>query len=282
MTPISRFRKFFSIKWGRFLFLAGLAAAFAPSPCLRAQMTSDTTGKTIKIGPFVTANWRSDDFKGTAFRQWTDAADAFTFTWKTVAGDQIGSIGVEFGSPYLQNAAWQGKRIAEIAPDCSMSTKAAWSPGNGGWFYWSIYGWTHGAYTNWGSAKAPKGHDNEFYIVFFTQMTPKAILAQKGCVAIGSVEADGMTFDCYKTIREHQSQWLAVCRTNTWNPAPSVKLRKIFDYWCSQGLDANQYVVSLFWALEGFGGSAGRVNLTNICIPNLMLDSDAGKSAQQR
>lgn len=102
-------------------------------------------------------------------------------------------------------------------------------------------------------------------------MTREAFLATPGLVDKDAVTMEGVTFDCYASIRTNQSQWFAVCRTNTWNPAPAVKLRKIFDYWRSQGLDDNQYVVSLAWALEGFVGSTGTLQLTDTLIPNLML-----------
>lgn len=89
-------------------------------------------------------------------------------------------------------------------------------------------------YTFWGSEGAPKGYDNEFHIIFYTQETPKTILAQPGCVTKGSVKVDGMTFDCHATLRPHNSQWLAVCRTNAWNRSPSVNLQESFAHWCSQ------------------------------------------------
>lgn len=246
-----------------------LTATLAAASVAPAQERSTTSSAKIVFAPFTTSNWRSDDFSGTAYRQWDVSGDSFRFTWNTKAGDQIGSIGVDYGSSYLQDAKWQGVKIADIRPDSLMSTKAKWTPANGGWFYWSIYGWTHRTYTYWGSPDAPKGYDNEFYVIFYTQETPKDILKQPGCVAKGSVEVDGVVFDCYATLRPNNSQWLAVRRGNQWNPSPSVKLKKIFEYWCSQGLDSNQYVISLTWALEGFGGSAGSLQLTNTVIPNL-------------
>ena len=252
--------------------LAALVAAFAVYSFTPTQAASTTNAATVTFGPYSTSNWRSDDFKGSTDRQWDATANSFRFDWHTTAGDQIGFIGIEYGSSYLQNTSWQGRQIKDIRPDCIMSTKATWTPANAGWFYWSIYGWTHSVYTYWGNpTNAPHGYDNEFYIIFYTQETPATILAQKGCIAKGSVNVDGVIFDCYATPRAVNSQWLAVCRTNTWNPTPSVRLKKIFDYWCSQGMVSNEYVMSLGWALEGFSGSAGTLQLTNTIIPNLML-----------
>ena len=251
------------------LLRAAACAVLTATLLAQARGGSTTNSATVSFGPFATSNWRSEDFAGTCRREWTDTADVFRFTWNTTAGNQIGSIGVAFGSSYLQNASWEGVRIADVRPGCRMSTEASWTPANGGWFFWSIYGWTHEAYTYWGSPDARDGFDNEFYIIFYTQQRPGDFLSQPGCVARGSVEVDGMTFDCFATPRTSQSQWFAVCRTNAWNREPSVDLKKIFDYWCSQGLSSNQYVMSLSWALEGFGGSAGTLQLTNTAIPDL-------------
>ena len=241
-----------------FLSVTGVAASPAAAPSL----ISTTGTETLKAGPvYSTSNWRSDDFKGSALREWSAAGDQFRFTWTTGTGDQIGRIGVSYGSSYL------GKKIDDIRPDCVMSTNAVYTPDKYCWFYWAIYGWTHDKYTFWGDAGgAPKGWDNEFYIVFYTGKTRAAFLEDKGCVSIGSVDVDGVTYDCYSTPRPIQSQWLAVRRSNSWSG--SVNLKKIFDYWRSKGL-ANEYVVDLGWALEGFNGSAGKVELTNIIIPNL-------------
>jgi hypothetical protein len=231
-----------------------------------------TTAATFNFGAFSTSNWRSGDFSGSAYRKWDAAADSFCFTWSTVSGDQIGRIGVTYGSSYL--AGWQGVQIDDIQPDCIMSTNATYTPTSAAWFYWSIYGWTHSSYTYWGNT--PNGWNNEFYIVFYTDMT-KAAIETNGCVSIDSVVVDGVTFDCYNTPRAAQSQWFAVCRSKTWNA--SVNLKKIFDYWRSKGL-ANEYVVDLGWALEGFVGSGGTLQLTNVNIADLTAPSStAMKSA---
>jgi len=252
--------------------MAVAAAVYSPGSAL-AQLTSTTTSNTVYFpdaasGPFNVANWRSAGCTGTPSRQWDAGADTFNFSWNTLTGDQIGSIGVTFGSGYLQDANWNGVQIDNINPNTTMSCSAAITANNH-WFYWSIYGWTHSSYTWWGNT--PGGWDNEFYIIFYTQMTPGDILAQPGCKSIGSVKVDGVTFDCYVTPRSHQSQWLAVAEpspSTAWNPAPSVNLYKIFQYWRSQGM-ANGYIETLSWALEGFSPSAGTLQLTNVVIPNL-------------
>ena len=214
----------------------------------------------VKLGNYETSTWYSDDYKGSAYREWTDNGDFFRFKWQTDAGDQIGRIGVSYGSSFL------GPKLSQLPADLEMSVKANYTPTTDHWFYWSIYGWTHSSYTYWGNT--PHGWNNEFYIIFYTDKFKEAFLNDKVEHPIGSVTVDGQTFDCYNTLRANQSQWLAVCRTKTWSG--SINLKKIFDYWRSQGL-ADEYVTDLGWALEGFQGSAGDLKLTDIKIPNLNL-----------
>jgi hypothetical protein len=216
--------------------------------------------ETVKFGSFSSGNWRSDDFKGTADREWNDKADTFRFTWKTEKGDQIGQIGVPYGSNYL------GIKIDDLRSDSVMSTDAVYTTDDNHWFYWSIYGWTHKEYTYWGNAQGGKGWDVEFYVIMYTEKPRSEFLKDKGCEDIGSVTVDGVAYDCYKTKFENSTQWLAVRRDKTWSG--SVKLKQIFDYWRSKGM-GNEYIVDLGWALEGFGGSTGTLQLTNIKIPNL-------------
>jgi hypothetical protein len=223
-----------------------------------ASAESTAGADRIDFGPYSVSNWRSDDFQGSAYREWDAAGDSFRFVWKTERGDQIGRIGVSYGSAYL------GPKIDDIPSDCTMWTDAIYTPKKYAWFYWSIYGWTHDKYTYWGNT--PHGWNNEFYIIFYTDKTRAAFLADKGCVEKGSITVDGQIYDCYETPRPVQSQWLAVRRAKTWSG--SANLRKIFDYWRSQGL-ADEYVVDLGWALEGFAGTDATLQLTHIHIPNL-------------
>ena len=227
-----------------------------------------TSDKTITVGDFTSSHWRSSDFKGTSSREWDSTGKSFCFQWNTESGDQIGRVGVTYGSRLL------GGKIDEMPPDSIMSTSATFLPTTNHWFYWTIYGWTNGPYTYWGNT--PHGWNNEFYIIFHTDRPTADFLTDKGVVGIGSVDVDGVTFDCFRTPRTSQSQWFAVTRSKTWNA--SVNLKKIFDYWRSKGL-ANEAIVDLGWAVEGFIGSAGKLQLTNIAIPNLSAPSAATKLA---
>ena len=174
--------------------------------------------KTVQIGDFVTSNWRSQDFSGSIFREWDASGKTFTMNWKIDKGDQMGRIGVGYGSKLL------GASIHDMPSDSTMSTTAAYTPSTNTWFYWSIYGWTNGTYAYWGNTK--DGWNNEFYIIFKTDRPTKDFLTDKGVVVIGSVDVDGVTFDCFKTPRKSQSQFVAVTRSKTWSA--SVNLKKIF------------------------------------------------------
>lgn len=228
---------------------------------------STTTDKTIALGDYTTSTWRSSDFKGSSSRQWDPSGKSFCFDWNTISGDQIGRIGVTYGSRLL------GGSIDEMPSNCIMSATATFTPATDHWFYWSIYGWTNGPYTYW--SNTPSGWNNEFYIIFHTDRPTADFLTDKGVVGIGSVNVDGVTFDCFRTPRTSQSQWFAVTRSKTWNA--SVNLKKIFDYWRSKGL-ADESIVDLGWAVEGFIGSAGKLQLTNVTIPNLSAAACATKA----
>jgi hypothetical protein len=147
-----------------------------------------------------------------------------------------------------------------------MSAKASFQPSSSKWFLWSIYGWTNPVYTYWDNTPGGKGWHTEFYIVCYTDEPPSAFMTyDKNLVAIGSVEADGQTYDCYHTPGP-RPQWWAVNHTKTLTP--SVNIKTIFDYWRSKGL-ANEAVVDLGWALEGFPGTGGKLRLTDVKIPHL-------------
>jgi len=249
------------------MFIIALVALTAP-PLAAVEISTSDRG-TIRFGPFSTGNWRDREFEGSSSRNWTHTGEAFSFEWDTRKGNQIGSIGVSYGSPHLQNAAWEGVRVRDIPAAARMSADARWTPKKAAWFYWAIYGWTHRAYTYWGSEEAPDGHEVEFYIIFHTDTTREAFLEVEGCTPRGSVDVEGMVFDCYTFPKEHFTQWFAVLRSDGWPDSPAVDLKPIFDYWCRQGLDPDQYVTSLSWALEAFAGTAGRLELENVVIPDL-------------
>jgi hypothetical protein len=237
------------------LFVALLATLFSILPALAG---SSSGSDTVTFGDLTTSNWRSDDFKGSSYREWDSTGSSFLFKWNTAAGDQIGRLGTTYGSNLL------GPKLSEIAPDCIMSTQATFTPATSHWFFWSIYGWTNPTYTYW--SNTPKGWNTEFYIICHTDEPKSWFDSDKELVPVGSVDVDGVTFDCYHTPRPVGAQWWAVRRAKTWDP--SVNLKKIFDFWRSKGL-ADEYVVDMGWAVEGFTGSAGTLKLTGIVIPNL-------------
>lgn len=237
-----------------------LAAAALPLSLQLANAGSTSGTEIAKAGNFITSIWRSNDFKGSSSREWDASGDPFQFVWATKAGDQIGRIGVTYGSSFL------GPKIDDMNDSCVMSTKATFQPSSSRWFDFSIYGWTNPTYTYWSNTPGGKGWNTEFYIVCYTDEPPSAFLADKNLKPIGSIDVDGHIFDCYHTPRAFQAQWWAVRRSKTWTP--SVNLKKIFEYWRSKGL-ANETIVDMGWAMEGFPGTGGKLQLTDIQIPHL-------------
>jgi hypothetical protein len=243
-----------------------LAAAVLQLSLQLARAGSTDGTDLFNVGNYITTTWRSSDFKGTSSREWSPSGDSFKFVWDTKAGDQIGRIGVTYGSSYL------GPKIDDMNDSCVMSTNGTFTPSSSAWFDFSIYGWTNPTYTYWSNTPGGKGWNTEFYIVCYTDETPAAFLADKNLKPIGSVVVDGQTYDCYHTPRDFQAQWWAVRRPGSWTP--SVNLKKIFEYWRSKGL-ANEAIVDIGWAVEGFSGTGGKLQLTDIQIPHLGPDASA-------
>jgi hypothetical protein len=237
-----------------------LACACSLLTALPSPADSANGVETKNFGDFITSSWRSNDFKGSSSREWDPSGSSFRFTWQTQSGDQIGRMGATFGSKLL------GAKIDDMPANCVMSAKGTFTPGNDHWFYWSIYGWTNPVYTYWGNTPQGKGWNTEFYIVCYTDQPQSAFLADKQLVPIGSVVVDGVTYDCYHTPRAFQAQWWAVRNPKTWSA--SVNVKKIFEYWRSKGL-ADESVVDIGWAVEGFVGTAGTLQLNDIKIPDL-------------
>ncbi len=231
-------------------------------------MASSTGPESVTVGDLYTSNWRSADFRGTAFRSWSPSGDSFLFRWSTTAGDQIGRIGRTYPSPLL------GVRVDDVRPGTVMSTTAeARDVAQGGFYIWSIYGWTHSENAGWAS---PNGWNNEFYVNFRSWNASSGgsnTDPRFGYVALGSVVIDGVTFDGFMNDMPwgtpNQTQWVLEARNPSWSG--SVDLSKAFAFWRSRGLP-NEYVVDLTWALEagaGTGSSSGEIQLTRIVVPAL-------------
>lgn len=159
-----------------------VAAVFLLLSQLALTAASSSGTEVVNVGDYNFTNWRSNDFKGSALREWNPAGDLFQFTWNTDAGDQIGRVGVTYGSPFL------GPQIDQMNSSCVMSAKASFQPISNKWFFWSIYGWTNPVYTYWDNTPGGKGWSTEFYIVCYTDEPASAFMTyDKNLVSIGSV-----------------------------------------------------------------------------------------------
>src|ERR1700722_5362081 len=96
------------------LLVAGIVLSLGALPLFADPITSD---KMLTSGDYVNSTWRSSDFKGTSSRDWDGTGKNFTFVWNTEAGDQIGRVGVTYGSKLL------GCSIDQMPADSTMSTK---------------------------------------------------------------------------------------------------------------------------------------------------------------
>jgi hypothetical protein len=233
---------------------------------------STTGGETVSnLGPngdMYTSNWR--DGNCTATRTWNALADSFSFTWNSAGGnDQIGRIGKGCNSPGYVNV-----KVDDVKSPCIMSETANMKSLNtsGGWYIFCIYGWT-GTADNFGA------RHNEFYVFFQSTYNPAP--GQNGYISIGSVTIDGVQFDCVKNLNmpwdNTRNQYMAIPKSGTWGGAAkaapwsgnaSVDLKKILAYFRANGLE-NEYVVEITWAIEGYSGSSGSIQMSNMVIPDI-------------
>ena len=185
-----------------------------PTPTAVPGTISSTGPDSLAVGELYTSNWRSNDFRGSALRNWTASGDSFFFRWSTTAGDQIGRIGRTWTSPGF------GVRVDDVRKPCVMSTSAeARDVTSGGFLIWSIYGWTHSENLGWPS---PNGWNNEFYVTFrsWNGSYNGPNTHGGGYVSIGSVTIDGVDFDGYVNDMPwgtpNQTQWVIEARNATW------------------------------------------------------------------
>lgn len=234
---------------------------------------SSTTQDTFFIGErLYTSNWRTVPFEGSGHRMWNDDGRSFSFEWNTLSGDQIGRIGRSVdsdsaGSLQLQDIP-SNYRISAHAELNNLQSSGA------GWYIWAVYGWTHRTDVGWpltGDTN-DEGWDNEFYIVFATDL-PYLDPPAAGYVQDGESVIDGAHYDFYRNDMSwgaaNQTQWMAVAQSPWPGAGPvSIDLKPFLDHW-TQGdrIPETDYLVDLTLAVEAFGPSSGRLTLSDIVIP---------------
>lgn len=229
---------------------------------------------TFPIAPaWYTSNWRTENFAGIGFRQWTADGAHFAFDWDTEEGDQIGRIGRNTDSFADGDTA-----ITELTEPMWMSATAELqevSAEAGSWYIWAVYGWTHRAYVSWPLDTGDPddaGWDNEFYIVFETNL-PYLDPPTAGFLAEGSATIDGVVYDFFRNDMEwgtpNQTQWMAVARSGWSSPGPVVvDIQKFLSHWVDEGaIPDTDYLVDLSFAVEGSHGTSGQLILSDIQIP---------------
>ncbi len=231
-----------------------------PNPTPVPNSRSTTGPEMVNLGRHVTTNWRSDDFAGTSYREWSGDVDYFRFHFAETAGAQIGLIGIMRGP----NPNWGGRRIDALPERLVMSTNARMENLVGTQYTFGIYGWTHEQDVSWSG----NGWNNEFYVNF----EGRPATAEPGRVFTRTIDVEGVLFDCYTYphppwMAPTQTQWVVESRTHTWNP--SVNLAAILRQLRAQGL-ANEHLMYLGWIVEVLGGGTrGQLYLDQIVVPDV-------------
>lgn len=234
---------------------------------------SSATQDTFLIGErLYTSNWRTVPFEGSGRRMWDNDGKRFAFDWDTTSGDQIGRIGRSVDSDPTGSV-----QLNEIPDDYRISASAELSnlqSSGAGWYIWAVYGWTHRADISWPLTGEPAdaGWDNEFYIVFATDL-PYLNPPEAGYVHEGIHEIDGVQYDFYTNAMdwgsENQTQWMAVAQS-PWPGAAtvSIDIKAFLAHWVAEGnIPATDYLVDLTFAVEAFGPSSGTLTLSDMVIP---------------
>lgn len=234
----------------------------APGPTQTYNPFATTGPETIDLGRYYTSNWRSADFAGTSYREWSGDVDYFLYRFNVTAGDLCGFIGKNRDT----TPNWSGTRLDALPNPLIMSANARMDELVGTDYMFAVYGWAHEQDVTWSG----DGWNDEFYVVF----QGRSVNATPGYTDTGAVTVDGVTFDCYKYphapwmgTAPNKTQWMAECRQRTWKP--SVNLTPIFQHFRENGM-ANEYIVHLGWILEViYGEVSGKLYLDRIVVPDL-------------
>ncbi|MBN2369960.1 MAG: hypothetical protein JXO72_05685 [Vicinamibacteria bacterium] len=239
----------------------GPDAKTSASPTPTPSSSNSTTGpEMVNLGRHVTTNWRSDDFSGASYREWSGDVDYFRFHFAQNAGAQIGLVGIMRGP----NPNWGGRQIDALPDSLAMSVNARMDDLVGDQFTFGIYGWTHEQDASW----TGNGWNNEFYVNF--QGRPAT--AEPGRIFTNTIDVDGVLFDCYTYphppwMAPTQTQWVVESRTHTWNP--NLNLAAVLRRLREQGLP-NEHLMYLGWIVEALGGGVrGRLYLDQIVVPGI-------------
>ena len=178
-------------------------------------------------------------------------------------------------------------QLKDIPDDYRISAHAELSnlqSSGAGWYIWAVYGWTHRADVGWPApAGGDNGWDNEFYIVFATDLPNLPPLGDgvvdAGYVNAGTHEIDGVSYRFYSNPMEwgadNQTQWMAVAQSPWPGEAPiSIDLKPFLEYWTGvDRIPETDYLVDLTLAVEAFGAdgashsSRGMLTLSDLAIP---------------
>ena len=218
------------------------------------------------IGKHQVKNWQSSNFDGWSCMYWDGDVSSFTVTWECKDGETL---------PIVYKSADAGssgypKRVdnatANSNLDCSVSSSYEdWGGGFSGLWGHHINIWLDDSSNP--SWPYPTG-----IMIFETWGNH---LPWEGAEWVGSLNTNGAEYECWKWFNSgnpesHNSYSYILLRkhTNRRNSG-TVRLKTILKWLRGKGM-ANDYIVSIGWGFDAFGGyTKGKWEASNINIPNL-------------
>ena len=205
---------------------------------------------------------------------WNAACDSMFLNWNSTCDDQILRVGK---GGHGSSPGYLNVKLDDIRDNCIASVTANMQSLNY-MEHWGIYGWTGPTYRQ-GSVN----FHQEFYVVF------------QGAIAdapenLGTATIDGVQFEFSRWMSvpwsPSQDMYLAICRSGQfgtqksvpWTASASIDLKKIFAYWRSKGM-LNEYVQEITWGVEAKNGSTGRLQMSNMVIPDIIKTSGTAQPA---
>ncbi len=220
------------------------------------------TGDYAMSGGYTFNSWddkrSSGDYHGCEING-TDPTTGFKFYWKTsTGGDMILNMGRRAWSGYTS----QARRIDALPASlvCSSNvTKSDWGLNGNYYHYVGMWSFSNPYY-------ADSVRRDEMYICEdFANYWDSASW-------IGKLYQDGSWYHIYKIkvtwSTEHQWTWMAF-RENR-RTSGSVNVLPFLKYFRQNGLQ-NDYLGSLYWAVEGQGNTSGQFQYWSMSVPNIKL-----------
>lgn len=229
-----------------------------------ARSESCGTNHSQDIGQHQVKNWQSDNFQGWSCMYWDGDVNSFTVTWECRDGE---TLPIVFKSADAGSSGYP-KRVDNATSknlDCSV---------NSSYEYWENFTGLWGHHINiWLDDSSNPSWPYTTEVMIFENWANH--VPWEWAEWVGSVYTNGAEYECWKWYNsgnpESHNGWSFILlrkHTNRRNSG-TVRLKTILQWLRTKGMP-NDYIVSIGWGLDAFGGNTrGKWEAKDIKIPNL-------------